>query len=463
MVNTDNLKLLLNTSNFRQATTIAFICLLVALASIILCNHLLEIVMRSHVREMILADVRSQQLNGRLQKTEQVLAALAYRDPFETRKDRHALLFDSNDNVVFGDASLLLQRHCKELCNNNWRHTQVIDAHGNESEILGLLVPLADGGHYFSAYDLHPMLERTRIIPLLTGAGLLLILLFILLTSLPFSMRNMYRINRIRHALALYAKGDHSVTVPHDEYGDEFDQLGSDVNLCLQRINRLMDEVRNVTSHIAHELRTPLTRLQSRLQNATEGVDGDIRAELLQAVKESERIQNLFRAVMRVGEVETGRCAHDFENIQAHELLIDVRDYYLPLAEELGCPLLIDTDSRCWLYGDRALLFQAMANLVDNALKYAPRGLPITLFASHHQDWSHLGVADCGPGIPAQMNDKAMERFQRLDTSGNVPGNGLGLTLSKAICDLHGGSLKLLDNNPGLRATIKIKARQELR
>jgi hypothetical protein len=88
LVNTDNLRLLLNTSNFRQATTIAFICLLVALASIILCNHLLEIVMRSHVREMILADVRSQQLNGRLQKTEQVLAALAYRDPFETRKDR---------------------------------------------------------------------------------------------------------------------------------------------------------------------------------------------------------------------------------------------------------------------------------------------------------------------------------------------------------------------------------------
>src|SRR6218665_2595678 len=343
LASSDNLKLLLNTSNFRQATTIAFICLLVALASIILCNHLLEIVMRSHVREMILADVRSQQLHGNLQNTEQVLSAMNYREPFEIRKDRHALVLDGQHKVVYGDANLVPPLRCDNPCNGNWRHSTVTDSDGHENEILGLLVPLRDGGHYYSAYDLRPMLERTRIIPLMTGAGLLLILLFILLTSLPFSMRNMHRINRIREALALYAQGDHSVVVPYNHSGDEFDQLASDINQCLQRINRLMDEVRNITSHIAHELRPPLTRLQSRLQNATEQVDGDVRQELLRAVQDSERIQNLFRAVMRVGEVETGRCAHNFERVHAHELLTDVRDYYLPLAEERGCSLLLET------------------------------------------------------------------------------------------------------------------------
>lgn len=418
--------------------------------------------MRSHVREMILADVRSQQLHGHLKKTEHVLSVLTYREPFEIRKDRHALLFDRTEKAIYGDARLMPELHCKESCTGNWRHMNVIDAQGNENEILGLLVPLIDGGYYFSAYDLRPMLERTRIIPLMTGAGLLLILLFIVLTSLPFSISNLRRINSIRHALACYAKGDHSVSVPFDQYGDEFDQLGSDINMCLQRINRLMEEGRNITSHIAHELRTPLTRLQSRLQNATEKAEGDIRAELLQAVKESERIQHLFRAVMRVGEVETGRCAHYFETIQAHELLLDVRDYYLPLAEERSCALLIDARQHCQLYGDRALLFQALANLVDNALKYAPDGLPITLFATQNQSWSYIGVGDCGPGIPQALSSRAIERFQRLDTSGNISGNGLGLTLTKAICDLHGGMLQLTDNNPGLRAALKIKTPQRL-
>lgn len=455
-----NLKFLLSTSNFRQATTIAFICLLVALASIILSNHLLAVVMRSHVRDMILTDVRTQQFNGHLRDAREAARSLSTVHPLEVRKDRHSLVFDANGQALFGDASLLPQMDCPEPCTTNWRHGTVRNANGRELDILGLLMPLQGGGQYFSAYDLRPMLERTRMIPLIAGAGLLVILLSIVLISLPFSMRNLYRINSIRDALVRYASGDHSVRVPFAQQGDEFDQLGIEINHGLLRINKLMDEVKNISTHIAHELRTPLTRLQGRLLSAVDMVDGPARDELLQAVQESERIQNLFRAVMRVAEVETGRLAYQFELIQARALLEDVVEYYLPLAEQRCCPLLIQSAPDCQLYGDRALLFQALANLIDNALKYAPAGLPITLRAYTRGNGHFLCVEDLGGGIPVALGAKAIERFQRLDTSGNTPGNGLGLTMIQAVAELHGGHLLLEDNQPGLRAVIYLKDRQ---
>lgn len=447
---------LLNTSSFRQATTVAFICLLVALASIILSNHLLEIIMRNHVRDMILLDIRTQQMHGRLANAPQVASALRYRQPMEIRKDRHSIVLDSQGTALYGDAHLF-PSDCPAPCETNWRHAELLDAQGNPSEMLGLVVPLNDGGQYFSAYDLRPMLERTRIIPLMAGAGLLIILLSILIISLPFSLRNLYRINRIRDALVLYAGGDHSVKVPYDHRGDEFDQLGEEINHALLRINRLMDEVQNITSHIAHELRTPLTRLQNRLLNVAETLEGEPREELLRAVQDSERIQNLFRAVMRVAEVETGRCAHQFSSLGARQLLEDICDYYLPLAEERGCELKIRHNDLL-LYGDQALLFQALANLIDNALKYAPAGRPITLSAYGQAGWAHLSVADSGPGIAPELNGKAIERFQRLHLNADIPGNGLGLTLTKAIAELHGGELLLEDNKPGLRAILRLKA-----
>lgn len=457
LVNVFSLKQLFATSNFRQASTIAFICLLIALTSIIFSNHLLELIMRSHVRDMILNDVRSQQLHGRLLRAEHVVAALQYREPFENRKERHAIVVDENGKPLYGDAQLLPGLACQGECTSNWRHATLSDANGEKTEILGLLVPLADGGRYFSAYDLSPMLERTRIIPLMAGAGLLLILLLILLISLPFSRRNLSRINQIHQALFRYASGDHSARAPSAHDGDEFDQLGAEVNLSLQRIDRLMDEVKTITSHIAHELRTPLTRLQSRLLSVSEKLEGESREELLRAVQDSERIQSLFRAVMRVGEVETGRCAHHFEPIRTRPLLEDVREYYLPLAEERECPLLIDCAAELTVYGDRALLFQALANLLDNALKYSPSGSPIVLAAVVTRDRHTISVADQGKGIPRELNAQALERFGRLDTSGNIPGNGLGLTLTRAICDLHGGRLVLADNQPGLHAVLELK------
>lgn len=456
-----SLRPLLATSSLRQATTIAFICLLFSLISIVLSNQLLEVVMRSHVRDMILNEVRSGQLQGRYRDAAQLSWSLQHRQSLEVRKEHQAVVIDRDGRLLLGNPDYLPDPSRTANGKPRWHHTTVTDSNGYTAEILGLSIPLPDGGQYFSAFDLRPMLERTRIIPLATGAGLLLLLLSILITALPFGLHNLYRINRIRDALARYANGDYTARAPTTRQGDEFDQLGVEINHGLLRINKLMDEVKHITSHIAHELRTPLTRLQSRLLTASEMLDGPARDELLCAVQDSERIQNLFRAVMRIAEVETGRMTCHFQTIDVHELLNDVVDYYQPLAEQRGCPLRLDVARDCQLYGDRALLFQALANLIDNALKYAPPGLPITLRAEARNGHGELQVRDHGAGIAASQSERAMERFQRLGEGNETPGHGLGLTLVRAIAELHGGELRLGDNRPGLIATLSIR-RQRL-
>ncbi|MHA6194573.1 sensor histidine kinase [Pseudomonas wadenswilerensis] len=452
-----SLRPLLATSSLRQATTIAFICLLFSLISIVLSNQLLEVVMRSHVRDMILNEVRSGQLQGRFNSAAQLSWSLQHRQSLEVRKEHQAVVIDRDGRLLLGDADYLPDTGRPASGKPRWHHITLTDRNGYTAEILGLSIPLPDGGQYFSAFDLRPMLERTRIIPLATGAGLLLLLLSILITALPFGLHNLYRINRIRDALGRYANGDYTARAPATLQGDEFDQLGLEINHGLLRINKLMDEVKHITSHIAHELRTPLTRLQSRLLTASEMVEGPAREELLSAVQDSERIQNLFRAVMRIAEVETGRMTCHFENIDVHELLHDVTDYYQPLAEQRGCPLRLDVARDCQLFGDRALLFQALANLIDNALKYAPPGLPIILSAQARNGHGELQVRDHGAGIAASQSERAMERFQRLGEGSETPGHGLGLTLVRAIAELHGGELRLGDNRPGLVATLAIR------
>ncbi|WP_207281867.1 HAMP domain-containing sensor histidine kinase [Pseudomonas sp. FW300-N2F2] len=456
-VKTRHIRHILETSNFQQAATIAFICLLVALLSVIGSGCVLEAVMRNHVRDVILADVRSVQLLTNNRDSVQVANILRQRDVYDRRSERHNLVVDAHGQVQFGDERLLIVTQCHDgPCLDNWRDYDMTGHDNRRKDILGLWVPLADGGRYFSASDLRPMLERTQVIPLMGGAGLFTVLIGSIVISLRFSLRNLYRIDRVRDTLKRFASGDHLACPPYNPQGDEIDRLGSEIHLGLARINRLMTEVKNVTSHIAHELRTPLTRLQNRLISTAEKVDGDIHAELMTAVGETERIHSLFRAVMRIGDVETGRCAHNFEVVDARALLEDLREYYLPLAEERLSPLVIHADKGLLLWGDRALLFQALANLVDNALKYAPRGSAVTLRAQSNGRLVFLSVADHGPGIAQDLRQDALERFRRLDTSGNVPGNGLGLTLVKAIADLHGGQLQLDDNLPGLNVCLSV-------
>ncbi|KHN53748.1 sensor histidine kinase [Pectobacterium fontis] len=447
------------TCNFRQAITIVFLFLLMMLMCIVGFSSLSETLIRTHVREVVLGNIYDYSMQSRLANAESLITQLRQDNrakgdelPLFLVMDKYGQILYQNDSLKSHlDRPSPLKIHCQMDVNCLKAAISSSDDHN----LIGLSVMLDDGGVLFTAYNIRPMLERVRTIPLVAGAGLFIVLLFCLFVSRHFSLRSLRSVEKIRTALHRYSSGEQQVRMPLSPYDDDFDSLSADINQNLERIERLMEQVRNTSSHVAHELRTPLTHLQNRLFNLTEraGLDNDIRDELNLAVDEVHKILGLFRTVMRIGEIESGRCVHQFENIEARQLLEEIVEYYQPLAETRGCSLKIEIEAGIQLFGDRALLFQALANLVENALKYAAQGKYITLSVTLYRGWIALSVADRGPGIPPALHAKALQRFQRLDTWFQS-GYGLGLSLVQAITDLHGGKLYLDSSEPGLNVYL---------
>lgn len=442
--------MLLHTSYFRQAASFAYVFLLVTLGSIMWGQHLIEQVLASHVKDMVAAELRAHQAVGQQNSTRELARALGERASASPRRERAAAIQDGSGELLYGPAELLSPALCASVpqpC-QGWLRARLAGPDGVH-EWLGHAYSLPDGGRYVVAYDVLPMLDRIYPIPLAAGLSVFLVLLVALWIGLYFSLSAVRRIDRIRQAMARFARGETSTRVPLAGQHDEFDQLAHDINSALARIERLMDEVRNATNHIAHELRTPLTRLQQRLSNIAEAASGDraVALELALAEEETQRIQSLFRSVMRISEVETGRCLHETAPIDVQSLLADLLDYYGVLAEQRGLAVNLSLEPVPTLVGDRALIFQALLNLVDNAIKYTPSGRTVTLVARANGDQIELGVADEGSGIDAELRHQAVQRFRRLTRDSSIAGHGLGLALVEAVAGLHGGRLHLSDND----------------
>lgn len=438
------------TSHFRHTACFAFIFLLVTLGSIAWGQNLLEHVMVRHVKDMVAAELRAHQTLSSRDSATQLALALRQREATVARRERAISVQGADGRLLYGAAELLSPALCQggPLPCRGWLRATLSTGDGL-SEWLGHASLLPDGGRYVIAYDILPMLNRIYPVPLVVGLSVFTALLLSLGAGLFFSIGAATRITRIRQTMARFARGDLDARVALHGRQDEFDQLGKDVNQALERIDFLMEEVRNATNHIAHELRTPLTRLQQRLSNAADSIRENPAAEAEMALAEEEirRILYLFRAVMRISEIETGRCHHEPCELDMRALLADLHDYYDVLAEQRGLTLLTCIEDATPLPGDRALLFQALVNLIDNAVKYAPPGSTITLLARRSGAWLELGIADQGPGIDAGQRGQAVQRFRRLTRDRSIAGHGLGLALVHAVAALHGGSLVLADND----------------
>jgi signal transduction histidine kinase len=249
--------------------------------------------------------------------------------------------------------------------------------------------------------------------------------------------------------------GDLSPRVALTGAGDEFDRLASDVNVMLDRLVELMDGVRLVSNAIAHDLRTPLARLRGRLESALREADSPtrFRAAAEAALQELDQVVRLFDALLRIAEIEAGHRRAAFAPVDLAALAADIAELYQPLAEQRG--LSLETalaPAAC--AGDRMLLAQVVANLLDNAIKYTPAGGRILIETRRLGSESEIAVADDGPGIPPEEREKVTRRFYRLEASRTSPGSGLGLSLVVSVAKLHGGRLDLADNAPGLRARL---------
>jgi signal transduction histidine kinase len=256
------------------------------------------------------------------------------------------------------------------------------------------------------------------------------------------------------------AGGDLTPRVRRSGRGDEFDRMAESINTMLERIAKLMDGVRQVSNAIAHDLRTPITRARARLEDAAlhARTDGELRAAVERAVSDLDGVTAVFQALMRIAEIEVGARRSAFAEVDIGPMLADLAELYGAVAEEHGLSLILDVPDTLPILGDRDLLQQAVANLLDNAIKFSPDGGQIRLLGRRDGRIVHISVADQGPGIPEADRPRATERFFRGEAARHTPGSGLGLALVQAVAVLHEGALQLEDAHPGLLAKLSLTA-----
>jgi signal transduction histidine kinase len=277
------------------------------------------------------------------------------------------------------------------------------------------------------------------------------------------SRRVLKRIDSVTATSRRIMAGDLSGRLEVTGTGDEFDRLADSLNAMLERIEHLLHGLKDVSDNIAHDLKTPLTRLRNRVEAALNGPGGEgHRAALEATIEESDRLIQTFNALLMIARVEAGSPDGALSEVEIGAVIRDVVELYEPLAEETGIAVAVGPVEAIRLKASRELLGQALANLIDNAIKYAPlceedpRPITITVSSSRSGNDLVVSVADNGTGIPAPDRQRVLQRFVRLEQSRSQPGSGLGLSLAAAVAHLHHGTIELGDGNPGLVVTLRL-------
>lgn len=345
-----------------------------------------------------------------------------------------------------------------------WNDYPGANIHSSSSEdrderiLTGFGHKLEDGSILLVGFDRFNIIETQEAIVSAFSWSALAMLFFAVGGGILIGRRAFYRIDTFNGQLHAFAEGQLDKRLTIKGSGDELDELARGVNATLERVEQLMASLQQVSSDIAHDLRTPLARLRQRLEEAS--LDAQSPAEfalvLNNAREQIDEILATFTALLGIAQIEAGALRKKFGSVQLSELCQSVIDAYRATFEDEGRNVNAKIIPDVTILGDRNLITQMVANLIENVLRHTPLGTPMNFSLTNDGNLAVLKVADEGPGIPDEEKEKIFRRFYRLDRSRTTPGSGLGLSLVHAVASLHSGNIDLGVATAGLEISIKI-------
>jgi len=305
--------------------------------------------------------------------------------------------------------------------------------------------------------ELDSFTDQIKAAVILVGA---LLLVLAAVASVLVTRRTVGRIEQINATSRAIMQSGLDQRIPLRGSHDEWDRVAENLNLMLDRIEILMGEVKQVSDNVAHDLRTPLTRMRGRLEKAYHGSRaGDADQMLIgDTIADLDAVLRIFSSITRIAQIETQARKGGFRTVNLYEIASEVVELYDAAAEQDGTRLTVIGDRDVQVTGDRDLIFDAIANLVDNAIKHGRAGGQVVVESENIDGSPVISIADDGPGIPAGEHEHVFKRFYRLEQSRYTPGNGLGLSLVAAVARLHGSRIEMLDNSPGLKLRLWFSA-----
>jgi signal transduction histidine kinase len=326
--------------------------------------------------------------------------------------------------------------------------------------LRGMLDTFPDGDRLLVAKDISDLDGFTDQIKTAVALGVALIFALAAVASILVTRRTVGRIEQINATSRAIMLSGLDKRIPLRGTNDEWDRVAENLNLMLDRIETLMGEVKQVSDNVAHDLRTPLTRMRGRLEKAYHGqrIGEDDQVLIGDTIGDLDAVLRIFSSITRIAQIETQARKGAFRTVNLVEIAGEVVELYDAAAEQDGTRLTIAGEREVLVTGDRDLIFDAIANLVDNAIKHGRHGGQVVVANENIDGRPVISIADDGPGIPADECEHVFKRFYRLEHSRYAPGNGLGLSLVAAVARLHGARIEMLDNAPGLRLKLWFSA-----
>jgi len=380
---------------------------------------------------------------------DEITRQLAWPERSDQHRVAYAALFDADRHLIVGNlgffpAGLPIDGQAHRV------RILASDETGSAIEIArAAAVRLPDGHAVVIARDVEDIEELQHAVLRALEMGVIPAIFLALAAGALLSWRALKRVRTVHVAAERILQGNLRERLPFFGTEDDFDQLAAAVNRMLDEIERLLDEIKGVGDDIAHDLRTPLTRVRTRLERGRKSASKEeLRETVTTAITGLDQALAIITALLRITEIEDGRRRAGFKRIDLAAILRETAEFYEPIAETHGVTLTLDAQAARWVQGDRELLLEAIANIVDNAIKFAPGGR-VLLALSDQAGAPVIRVVDNGPGIPPEEREAVLKRFYRSDKSRHFPGNGLGLNLVAAIVQLHKFRIHIGDADPG--------------